>query len=85
MNSTLLADEEKLKKIIAAYAQVDYTKIDLKIDIEDKYIGAEFKYNFCDDICKCWSNLNSTQLRNDMFVKLKTGEDILNILKYLSK
>lgn len=78
-----MTNEEKLKKIIAAYTPFDYTKIDLKKTIEDNYIAAEFKNNFCNDICICWGNINSTQLRNDMFVKLKTGEDILEVLKYV--
>lgn len=78
-----MTNQEKLKKIIAAYTPVNYTKIDLKRTIKDNYIAAEFKDNFCNDICSYWSNIKATQLRNDMFVKLKTGEDILNILKFV--
>ncbi|RXM52936.1 MULTISPECIES: hypothetical protein [unclassified Chryseobacterium] len=78
-----MTNEEKLQKIIAAYTPLDYTKINLKRAIKDNYIAAEFKDNFCADICIAWRNINPTQLRNDMFVKLKTGEDILKILKYV--
>lgn len=77
-----MTNEEKLQKIIAAYTPLEYTKIDLKKTIKDNYIATEFKYNFCSDICITWRNINPTQLRNDMFVKLKCGEDILKILKY---
>lgn len=77
-----MTNEEKLQKIIAAYTPLDYKKISLKRIIKDNYISAEFKENFCEDICITWRNINSTQLHNDMFVKLKTGEDILQILKY---
>lgn len=78
-----MTNEEMLQKIIAAYTPLDYTKIDLKKTIKDNYIAFEFKDNFCADICIIWRNINATQLRNDMFVKLKTGEDILKILKYV--
>lgn len=78
-----MTNEEKLQKIIAAYTPLDYTKIDLKSTIKDIYIAAEFKDNFCNDICITWRNINVTQLRNDMFVKLKTGDDIIKILKYV--
>lgn len=75
-----MENDEKLKKIIAAYTPLVYTKIDLKKTIKDIYIASEFKDNFCDDICSNWGNVDSTQLHNDMFVKIKTGEDILKIL-----
>jgi hypothetical protein len=76
-----MPNKERFQRVIAAYTPLHYTKIDLKIEIKDKYIAAEFKYNFCDDICCIWRNINATQLRNEMFVKLKTGEDILRILQ----
>lgn len=78
-----MTNEEKLQKIISAFTPLDYTKIDLKRTIENNYIASEFKDNFCDDICIAWRNINATQLRNDMFVKLKTGADIVKILKYV--
>ena len=78
-----MTNQEKLQKIIAAYTPLDYTQIDLKRTIKDNYIASAFKDNFCHDICVCWRSINSTQLRNDMFVKFKTGEDILKILNYL--
>lgn len=78
-----MTNQEKLQKIIAAYTPLDYTQIDLKRTIKDNYIAAEFKDSFCNDICICWRNINSTELHNDMFVKLKTGDDILKILKYV--
>ncbi len=80
-----MKNEEKLQKIIAAYTPLDYSRIDLKKVIKDNYIAAEFKLNFCDDICITWRNINSTQLRNDMFVKLKKGEDIIKIVKYIAE
>jgi hypothetical protein len=76
-----MPNKEKLQKIIAAYTPLHYTKIDLKVEIEDKYISTELKYNFCNDICRTWQNINGAQLRNEMFVTLRTGEDILKILQ----
>jgi hypothetical protein len=80
-----MTNEEKLQKIISAYTSLEYSKIDLKKDIQDNYVPTEFKMNFCNDICEQWHNvnINSTQLHNDMFVNLKTGEDILKIFKYI--
>jgi len=76
-----MTNQEKLQKIIAAYTPLDYTKIDLKRPIKDNYIAAEFKDNFCNDICNTWMSIDPTQIRNDMFGKLKTGEDILETIK----
>lgn len=76
-------NEEKMQKIIAAYTPFDYTKIDLNKAIKDKYIAAEFKDNFCADICDVWKNVNSTTLRNNMFVTLKSGNDIVKILNFV--
>lgn len=79
-----MTNQEKIQKIIAAYTPLNYTQIDLKKTIKDNYVAAEFKDSFCNDICICWRNINSTQLHNDMFVGLKTGDDILKILKWVS-
>lgn len=78
-----MTNQEKLKKIISAYTYLDYTQIDLNETIQDKYVASVFKGNFCHDICVCWRSINQTQLRNEMFVKLKTGTDILKILNYI--
>ncbi len=73
----------KLQKIIAAYTPFNYQDIDLKKTIKDKYVAKEFKDNFSNDICTTWRSLNCTQVHNGMFVELKTGEDILKILKFI--
>lgn len=78
-----MTNETRLQKIIAAYTPLDYSKIDLTKTIKDKYIAAEFKDDFCNDICLVWTSINSTSLHNDMFVKLKTGQDLLKILNYI--
>jgi hypothetical protein len=78
-----MTNEEKLQKIIAAYSPVVYSEIDLKKTIKDRYVAAEFKDNLCNDICHAWVNINCTALHNNMFVTLKTGEDILRILEYV--
>ncbi len=80
----IMNNEEKLRKIISAYTPLEYTEIDLKEEIENKYISTEFNFNFSDDICQVWRNINSTQLKNDMFITLKTGEDILKIINYVN-
>lgn len=73
-----------LQKIISSYTPLIYTDIDLSKRIEDRYVATEFKNNFCDDICQTWKNINCTELHNDMFVKFKTGKDILEILKFIN-
>jgi hypothetical protein len=78
-----MTNKEKLQKVIAAYTPLDYSKIDMTVIIKDKYIAAQFKDNFCADICSIWRNINATQLRNDMFVRLNTGDDILKILNWI--
>jgi hypothetical protein len=76
-----MENEDKLKKIIAAYTPFDYTKINLTIKIEDRYIASEFKDNFASDICEAWPKSDCTKIHNEMFDSLITGEDILKNLK----
>jgi hypothetical protein len=78
-----MTNEKSLQKIIAAYTPLDYKQIKLNLTLKDKYIAAEYKNSFCNDICMRWKNIDSTQLHNDMFVSLKAGEDILKIIKYV--
>jgi hypothetical protein len=78
-----MTNREAMQKIISAYTPLDYKHIDLKRTIKDNYIAAELKDNFCKDICRYWRGVNPTQLRNNMFATLKTGEDILGIIKFV--
>lgn len=72
-----------LQKIVAAYTPFTYQSIDLSKEIEDVYVAKEFKINLCNDILMTWKYLDATALINDMFEELKTGNDILKILKYV--
>ncbi|TFF36197.1 hypothetical protein [Mucilaginibacter psychrotolerans] len=72
-----------LQKIIAAYTPYSYQSIDLDQEIEDVYIAKEFKLNFCHDILNTWKQIDGAALINDMFEDLKTGNDILKIVKYI--
>lgn len=74
---------DKLKKIISAYTPIFYKNIKLNVELKDRYVAAEFKFNFCNDICDVWPSINSKGLRNDMFTVLKTGNDILSVVKYI--
>jgi len=73
-------DNVKLKKIIAAYTPFLYTQIDLKKTIKNKYIAVEFKDNFFADLCDAWPDLDTTSLYNELFVTIKTGKDILELI-----
>ena len=72
---------EMLQKVIAAYTTSVYTNIDLKAQLEDYYIIAEVKINFCKHLCRIWPGTKINQLTQGLFVKYKTGEDLLKILK----
>jgi hypothetical protein len=78
----IMNNEEKLKKIIAAYTPFDYTQINLSIEIKDRYIALELKDNFANDICNAWPKVDCTHIHNEMFASLKTGN---NILEFLNK
>lgn len=75
------ADAIKLQKIIASYIALDYREIDLSIKIENTYISANFKENFCDDICQTWKQLKPSVIFGGMFDSIKTGNDILSLLE----
>jgi len=76
-----MSDEVKLQKIIAAYTPFLYSQIDLKKEIKNRYIAIEFKDNFYHDLCEAWHILDKTSTYNAIFVSIKTGNDILTLLK----
>lgn len=69
----------QLQEIIAKYVPVN-TRIDFSKQIKDRYIPAELKGSFCDDICDQWKSLDSTDLFNEMFDSLETGNDIIEYI-----
>ena len=66
-----------LQKIISSYCPWTYDHIDLTQNIQGKYVSGALKDSFCDDICNQWPTCDCTGLHNEMFVTLKTGDDIL--------
>jgi hypothetical protein len=75
-----MGNSVQLQKIIAAYCALKYNEVDLKVPLENNYIPTAFKDDFCSDICKIWKSINCTDLHNNMFGTIKTGEDILKTI-----
>ncbi|MEX0315163.1 MAG: hypothetical protein AB3N18_13375 [Allomuricauda sp.] len=73
-------DEISLKKIIAAYNPFQYYQIDLSKKIQDRYVPLEFRDSFVDDICNKWNDIDCTELHNELFNGIKTGNDIITFI-----
>jgi hypothetical protein len=76
-----MVNEIILKKIIASYCFAPIDQINLNLEIKDNYVAAEFKDKFANSICYEWRSLNSTQIHNELFGTLKTGNDVLKLIK----
>jgi hypothetical protein len=76
-------NSETLQKIIASYCDLPYTQINLSLPIKDRYVVADEKEPFSDDVCNKWNLGNSkcTDLHNKMFDKLESGDDILDFVQ----
>jgi len=76
-----MSDESKLRAIIAKYANCnDPNLINMDQTLKDVYVATEYKDNFANEICGTWPKTNCTYVHNEMFNKLKTGNNILGIL-----
>ncbi|GAA5020317.1 hypothetical protein GCM10011506_05100 [Marivirga lumbricoides] len=71
----------KLQKIISSYNPFIYSMIDLSKEIKDRYVASEFKDSLANDICNQWPEINCTDLHNELFDSIKTGEDIIKLIE----
>ena len=55
--------------------------IDLSMEIKDKYVALEFKHSLADDICDQWLEIDCTNLHNELFESIKTGDDIIKFVE----
>ncbi|MDB5000425.1 MAG: hypothetical protein JWP67_1759 [Mucilaginibacter sp.] len=76
-----MVNEIILKKIIASYCFAPIEQINLNLEIKDNYVAAELKDKFANSICYEWRALNCNQLHDELFEKLKTGNDVLKLIK----
>lgn len=75
-----MTNEIILQKILASYCFIPFEQIKLNQEIIDNYVTAAFKDNLAGDICHEWRTVNCTKLHNDLFVTVKTGNDILKLI-----
>jgi hypothetical protein len=76
-----MVNEIILKKIIASYCFAPIEQINLNLEIENNYVAAKFKYNLANNICHEWRSLNYNRLHNELFEKIKTGNDLLKLIQ----
>ena len=76
-----MVNEIILKKLIASYCFAPIDQINLSLEIKDNYVAAELKDKFATSICHEWRSLNCTQIHNELFGTLKTGNDVLMLIK----
>lgn len=76
-----MSNTTQLKEIISDFTPLSPGQIDLNKTLKDYYIASEVKNNFCYRLLSRWPSLNSTDLVNNMFVTIKTGQDILNLIE----
>jgi len=73
-------DSVALQKIISSYCPLTYDQIDLSLAIQDRYVSKNLKDAFGDDICDQWPDVDCTDLHNQLFSTLKSGNDILTFI-----
>lgn len=73
-------NNELLQKLMAVYCPVRYDDIDLTVTIQDQYVPKDEQDDLADDICNTWVDCNCTEIHNQLFSTLKTGNDILNFV-----
>ncbi|MES2109817.1 MAG: hypothetical protein V4577_13750 [Bacteroidota bacterium] len=73
-------DSTTLQKILSSFCTLRFDQIDLSLTIKDRYCPAEEKQDLGNDICDTLTDINCTDLQNQLFSTLKTGNDILNFI-----
>ncbi len=73
--------QEHLQRLMAQYCPYDYTNVRMDLGIKNRYVPEVFKRSFTSRICKIWDNVRCGPLHLSMFESLKTGNDILKLLR----
>lgn len=75
-------NQEKVKHILAAFNPLTWEQIDLDQEIKDHYVASEFRGSLGRHLCDRFNlnNAKCTQLSNELFESIKTGNDIIQLI-----